>query len=406
MQREIGIYSLPRWCVTRWLADAGPGVPDNIRIALIGGLFGSLPVFAGGVVNTVAVSAVIALRQPTAPFIAWFCLEIAICVTRLIVLIAAHRAARAHRKTPTDLYLLLGVAWSCSVGYGALVSLMSGDWVIATLACLSATAMVGGICFRNFNAPRLAGTMMLMSLGPFIPGALLAGEPLLYIVFLQVPLYLAAMTAAAFRLNKMLVATMRAERENDHRARHDALTGLSNRTGLVDIINAGLGAADRNGKTLALLFLDLDEFKAVNDTFGHVTGDRLLKMVAERLGGVLSVTDVAARLGGDEFVVLAEGLSHEQANALGQRLIAALAPAYQLGDGISAKIGASVGIAMAPEHGADAEVLLAVADAALYEAKSNGKLRCCMASAAANVAALQRLHAEGVAPFAKIGAAA
>ncbi len=406
MQRENGSYSLPRGRVTRWLADAGPGVPDDIRVALIGGLFGTLPVFTAGVLNTLAVSAAIAIRQPTAPFIAWLVFEIAVCLARLIVLLHARRAAASQRETPTDMHILLAVAWSAGVGYGVVISMASGDWVTATVACTSAAAMVGGICFRNFSAPRLAATMILLSLGPTILGAILAHEPLVYIALLQAPLYLIAMTAAAFRLNKMLIATMRAEREKDYQAKHDALTGLYNRPGLVGVVNARLAAAEGTGKTLALLFLDLDEFKAVNDSFGHLTGDRLLKMVAVRLGGVLSASDVAARLGGDEFVVLAEGLSHEQAIQLGQRVISVLTPAYQLGDGISAQIGASVGIAMAPEYGADAEVLLAVADAALYEAKSDGKLRCCMASAATNLAALRRLHAEGAAPFAKIGVAA
>jgi hypothetical protein len=215
MQSEVRVYSLPRWRITRWLGDAGPGVPDDVRAALIGGLFGTLPIFAAGVLNTVIVSAAIAARQPTAPFIAWAIFEIAVCLARLMVLIVARRAALEHRKTPTDVYLLLGVAWSGSVGYGVIVSLTSGDWVVATLACLSAAAMVGGICFRNFGAPRLAGTMILISAGPCVAGAALAGEPLLYVMFVQAPMYCFAMTAAAFKLNKMLIATMRAEREND-----------------------------------------------------------------------------------------------------------------------------------------------------------------------------------------------
>ncbi len=139
----------------------------------------------------------IAGRKQTAPFAVWLVMEIVICLARLVVLAVANRRARAHRPTPTDLHLLLAVAWSGSVGFGAIVSLASGDRVVAMLASLSAAAMVGGICFRNFGAPRLAGTMILLSLGPIVPGAAFGGEPLFYIVYLQVPMYLAAMTAAA-----------------------------------------------------------------------------------------------------------------------------------------------------------------------------------------------------------------
>jgi diguanylate cyclase (GGDEF)-like protein len=393
MQNATRTYSLPRWRLTRWLADCGPGVPDDIRVELIGNLFGNLPVFAGGVVNTVAVSIAIALRKPEAPFIAWVVFEIAICLTRLVVLVTARRAARKRANTPTDIYLALAIAWSASVGYGVVVSMASGDWVAATLACLSAAAMVGGTCFRNFSAPRLVAAMILLSLGAAIPGAVLGGEPLLYLVLLQAPLYFFAMTAAAFTLNKMLVATMRAERENNHRAKHDALTGLLNREGLIEAVGNGLTAAAGNGKPRALLFLDLDNFKGVNDTFGHAVGDRLLKAVANRLKCELSAADVAARIGGDEFVVLAEASNRDQALVRGQRLIGAIAATYPLGDGIAAAVGVSVGIAMAPDHGSDPEGLLVVADAALYEAKSGGKSQCCMASAMTNLAALRRLQA-------------
>jgi diguanylate cyclase (GGDEF)-like protein len=392
MQSESRIYSLPRWRVTRWLADCGPGVPDDIRVELIGNLFASLPVFAGGVINTVAVAVVIALRKPTAPFIAWLLLEVAVCIARLIVLLIARRAAVARGNTLTDIYLVLALAWGFSVGYGVVVSMASGDWVIATLACVSAAAMVGGICFRNFSAPRLAAAMIVLSLGPTIPGAILGGEPLLYLVLLQAPLYLAAMTAAAFALNKMLIATMLAERENKRRAKHDALTGLLNREGLIEAIDASLVTAAADGKPRAVFFLDLDNFKTANDTFGHAVGDRLLKTMADRLKMELAPGDVAARLGGDEFVVLAVAAIHERAIERGERLISAIASTYPLGEGISAAVGASIGIAMTPEHGSNAEGLLAAADAALYEAKSGGRSRCCMASAASSLAALRRLQ--------------
>jgi diguanylate cyclase len=392
MLSRTRVYSLPRWRLTRWLADCGPGVPDDIRVELIGNLFGNLPVFAGGVINTVAVAMVIAVRKPVAPFIAWLVFEIAICVVRLVVLLIARRAALKRTETPTDIYLLLAIAWSFSVGYGVVVCMASGDWVAATLACMSASAMVGGICFRNFSAPRLAAVMIVITLGPTIPGALLGGERLLYLALLQAPLYLGAMTAAAFTLNRMLVATMRAERENSRRAKRDALTGLLNREGLIEAIGAELAAAAADGKPRALLFLDLDNFKTANDTFGHAVGDRLLKTVADRLKGELTTGDVAARIGGDEFVVLAVAATRELAIARGERLISAIVCTYLLGEGISAAVGASVGIAMTPEHGSHAEGLLAAADAALYEAKSGGRSQCCIASAASSLAALRWLQ--------------
>jgi diguanylate cyclase (GGDEF)-like protein len=392
MASETRIYSFPRWRIIRWLVDAGSDVPKNIRVALIGNLFGTLPVFAAGVANTLAVSALIAVRVQTAPFVAWLVIEILICAARLTVLLKARQAALKHRRTPTDIYLVLGIAWSVSVGYGALISLASRDWIAATLACVSAAAMAGGICFRHFSAPRLAGTMIVTSLGLCLPGAALSGEPLFYFAFAQVPMYLVAMTMAAFKLNRMLIATMRAERENDHRARHDHLTGLSNRTGLVDAIETRLKSPIDDNQAFALLFLDLDNFKMVNDSFGHAAGDRLLKLVAGRIRQLVRPSDLVARIGGDEFLVLADGLTGEQALELGQRLISGVATLYDLGDGISTRVGLSIGIATAPEHGRDFASLVAVADAALYKAKSSGKLRCCMGSCTAISTLSRRLR--------------
>ncbi len=406
MQSDNRVYSLPRWTLTRWLADAGPGVPQDIHAALVGSLYGTLPVFAGGVINSLLVAAAIAARMQTAPFIAWLVTDLAICLVRLFVLVRARRAAREGRETQTDLYLLLSVAWSACIGYGTFLSLTSGDWIVATLACLSGAAMVGGICFRNFGAPNLAAVMIVTSIGPVVGGGFVSGEPLLYVVAIQAPMYLLAMTAAAFKLNKMLVATMRSERENNHRARHDGLTGLTNRAGLLDAVETKL-KAKRDG-ALALLFLDLDGFKTINDTFGHAAGDELLTNVAGNLRKQLRSGDIAARIGGDEFVVLAEGMTPDSAIALGDQLIAGIARSYSIGTN-TMTIGVSIGIAMAPEHGACVEDLMAVADAALYEAKSNGKARLCMGSAVSNLNALQRLRDKtisGIAGERKISAAA
>ena len=250
--------------------------------------------------------------------------------------------------------------------------------------------MVGGVCFRNFSAPRLSGTMIVLSMAPTLPGALIAGEPLMLVVGLQIPLYLTAMTAACFRLNKMLIATMRAERENDYHARHDPLTGLANRAGLVSALKAQLAMPRSTGKTQALLYLDLDGFKTVNDTHGHAAGDRLLEAVAERIRRTLREGDLPARLGGDEFVALIADGTADEATALSQRLIDVISAAYELGLGKPIRIGVSVGIAMVPDHGGEAEDLLAAADAALYLAKSAGGSRCQLASVTASLQALRQ----------------
>ena len=106
MLADDRIFSLPRWRITRWLGDAGPDVPDDIRVALIGRLHGTLTVFWAGAANTITMAAVAAIWKPCFLFITWLVLELLICAGRLIVLMVADRAARARRKTPTDLHLL------------------------------------------------------------------------------------------------------------------------------------------------------------------------------------------------------------------------------------------------------------------------------------------------------------
>jgi len=371
-------FSLPRWRITRWLADAGADVPDEIRVALIGSLYGTLPIFAGGVINTVAVSLLIALRIPTLPFILWCAFEVVCCLMRLAVLLVSQRQAAKGLPTPTDLYLLLGVAWAAGVGFGTFISLTSGDWVVATLACLSAAAMVGGICFRNFGAPRMAGVMIFLTLGACCFAAPFLGEPIMLIVFMQIPFYLFSMSRATYKLNAMLVSTMRAEREHEFHARHDMLTGLQNRAGLAKTFDARSPQQAGAGR-LALIYLDLDGFKAVNDTHGHMAGDRLLQLVAERLRGLVRAGDFAARIGGDEFIVLSEQTETAQLLSFGERLIREISLPYELDNRHAVTVGASIGIALAPEHGTDMTSLLTAADAALYQAKSKGKSRCVVA---------------------------
>jgi len=166
----------------------------------------------------------------------------------------------------------------------------------------------------------------------------------------------------------------RAEAEIAHMARHDVLTGLANRAEFNVRLSEASRRVRRNGGFVSVLMLDLDKFKAVNDTLGHPAGDQLLVEVGTRLQSTLRETDMLARLGGDEFAVIQEGETHQRegATALAQRIIGVIAQPFDL-NGHPAHIGTSIGIAMAPEHGNDPEQLLRAADLALYDAKSSGR---------------------------------
>ncbi|WP_427501557.1 putative bifunctional diguanylate cyclase/phosphodiesterase [Methylomonas sp. MED-D] len=160
----------------------------------------------------------------------------------------------------------------------------------------------------------------------------------------------------------------------DYLAHHDPLTDLPNRLLLFARLEHCIELSNRERKSAALLMLDLDRFKDVNDSFGHLAGDELLQKVAERLTSRLRGVDTVTRLGGDEFALLLEDLSHPQDAALvATEIIEALSDPWRLSNGVEVRIGVSVGISLFPEHGETSEELLQHADAALYRAKNEGR---------------------------------
>jgi len=164
-----------------------------------------------------------------------------------------------------------------------------------------------------------------------------------------------------------------AEERIQHLATHDGLTGLPNRVLFSHLLNSAIRMAQRYQRNFAVLFIDLDRFKFINDTLGHEAGDTLLKEIAARFKGVLRSSDVIARLGGDEFVVLVQEMNEPNQVAIVARKIldAAIRPVVLLGQ--ECRVTASVGIAMYPVNGEDEQALMKNADAAMYHAKEEGK---------------------------------
>lgn len=167
------------------------------------------------------------------------------------------------------------------------------------------------------------------------------------------------------------------EKQADERihylAHYDALTGLPNRSLFADRLQQAITAAKRNKSRVALMFIDLDKFKPVNDDLGHDIGDMLLKEVAQRMRNCVRDADTVSRIGGDEFVILLPAIEHEKnAMLVAEKILSAINLTFEM-DGHSINISSSIGVAVYPEHGGDEKLLTKNADTAMYAAKNGGR---------------------------------
>ena len=177
-----------------------------------------------------------------------------------------------------------------------------------------------------------------------------------------------ALYRAAVRRERAAIARI------EHMAHYDTVTALPNRALLADRLAQEVARSHRGERPFAVLLFDLDGFKAVNDTWGHAAGDRALQIVADRCRELMRASDTVGRLGGDEFMALLPETTLEGAGHVADKLRASLAEPYPLGDAIG-RMTASVGLAMFPAHANEPEALQRAADAALYDAKREGKDR-------------------------------
>lgn len=267
-------------------------------------------------------------------------------------------------------------AWATGValvlGFGAFVllnNMLAQPWIAAALAvCL--TLLVGIL---------LALTLRLRLVRAQSERALaIAGESELNIsALVQIQdTRLKQHVVQRFQVLQDQITELRAREELlKVQAYHDGLTGLANRLLLVDRFNVAVERAKRSGKSFALLMIDLNGFKSINDIYGHAAGDVVLITTARRLVGAVRASDTVARFGGDEFVLIIEAIDHPQEIVnIGGKLFDSLADPITLDAGELLKVSASIGLAMYPEDGVTLNDLLHVADQAMYECKSTGMM--------------------------------
>src|SRR6185503_1804209 len=243
-------------------------------------------------------------------------------------------------------------------------------YVAAVIMGLAITGMhYTGMAAANFAPDTICLT------GPSVDNSWMAGTiALCTFLVLSTTRVLSAFDARmAVRTARMAASLQKVNAELKHMVLHDPLTMLPNRLLLEDRIGQAIGACRRASSRCAVLFVDLDRFKSVNDSLGHFAGDELLRVMAERLRAAVRGEDTVSRLGGDEFVVLLRQVERdEDAATVGRKILETAAAPFPV-NGQELSVTASIGAAIFPEHGTTAQMLISNADAAMYHVKKSGR---------------------------------
>ncbi|WP_375195068.1 diguanylate cyclase domain-containing protein [Sphingobium sp.] len=362
-------------------------MPDAVYRDLVSTLFTmTVPIIGFGLLY-VLVGVLIYLRWPDGIVGALILGAIMVTVARVLLIKAHHKAGGAMQDLPalqawerryaalTYVFALLLAALN--------VRVLMVHQPLMHIGTISLIFTFGaGIVSRNAGRPRLCVISLMLAVGPTVMAMLIhatteSAESLHAEFFVLEAVLILAVTVMSLgsvrHLHASSVEHLTAKHDLAKLARYDPLTGLPNRLLLREAFQARLGESLQGSDKLAIHYLDLDGFKAVNDCHGHPAGDRLLLEAAQRLTSMVRAQDVAARLGGDEFLLVQSRIQHsDQAEMLARRVIRQLSEPYVI-DGVDMRVTVSIGIAMAPDYGTDLERLIACADAALYRSKVRGK---------------------------------
>lgn len=369
----------------RTIAWSSKRLPEEIFRELVDIIYTSLPPVTLIGVMLSFVGILLAAKNNDAVLWILTACGAAVTIGRILLIWTYRRKASIEGVQQTALwdgrYAVGAYSFALVLGAFNLRAIVTGDAMVAMLVTSVMFGYGAGIVARLGVRPTVCVISLALSVVPTVVGylsnAASAADHYVTAIYVGQAFLLVAFTAAGIEamghIYRTTLQQFLARQDLAILAGQDSLTGLANRTLLRARFNEAVVQVRRANNVLAFHALDLDRFKSVNDSLGHPGGDVVLKMVAERLTGILRIGDTVARVGGDEFVVLQVGISRpDEASLLAHRIVRALSAPYVIA-GHEMHVGVSIGIACAPNDGVTFDRVAAVADTALYRAKHKGR---------------------------------
>ena len=358
----------------------------DVRRSLVESLYASPTSLTIGAVTGVAVGIVISGLSEPGPIqqvVAILCLVASLRVVSAVFFHRQLKRGTAVASRTWELAYELG-AWGYSglLGLMAFVTLIgSRDPVTHMLSVSMATGYAGGISGRNAGRVQIAIGQVCLTLLPTATGLWLQGSTGYRVLCVAMVMMVLGLAEISSTIHRIVVQALVGRRDKsllaekfERLARFDSLTGLENRMAMQMRLRDIFEENEKRNDAVTILWMDVDRFKEINDSLGHMVGDQLLRGVAERLNEVVQGRGRIARFGGDEFVIICQDMGRVHAAALAQEIIGYFAHGFDLGDN-HLQVTASIGYAVAPQDGRDMDELMQHADLALYEAKREGRNR-------------------------------
>ncbi|WP_062225795.1 GGDEF domain-containing protein [Aureimonas frigidaquae] len=346
--------------ILSWFLKADDAAHDGITEDLLSSTASGVPVVAFGFVCLSLQVAVMAYRGvgPTIPLL------ILVSLVSTLRMLAMRRAERGMDSAAG--VVATGIGWAAVGGLVSTLCVLSSDIVLSTVAALTVTGFAFTAAYNNAGIPRLARTQIMVVAVPFLVGCAMSATPSMSIMLLMGPIWLIGTLHLVGTAHRTLATQVTTRNNNHYLAHNDDLTGIANRPAILSRIDA-IAAGGETEATPFVLYLDLDGFKGVNDTFGHVEGDHVLRTVARRFSAVVDRRGHIGRVGGDEFMVILPDPAEGEVERIIAELKSAARRPVSLKGNRQARIGVTIGSAPLGPGGADAAI--ALADARLYMGK-------------------------------------